>query len=206
MDILSKATPSVDVGQRLRQLREERDVSMRELARRSGLSANALSMIERGLTSPSVSTLTKLATALEVPITAFFRHDMGRKAVVFRKADARSKVTLPNGVWEGLGSEAFSGRMETFSLTLDPGSKSGPYGLIHSGYEFIFCLRGSLEYDVDHQAYALEPGDSLIFTANLAHSWHNTGETACTLLVVLSGFEGDERPSEFHAGALLKKG
>ena len=64
---------SVDVGLRLRELRESRRISMRELARRSELSANALSMIERNLTSPSVSTLTKLANALEVPITAFFR-------------------------------------------------------------------------------------------------------------------------------------
>ena len=86
---------SVEVGQRLRELREERDISMRELARRSNLSANALSMIERGLTSPSVSTLYKLSEALEVPITAFFRVELPRQAIVFRKADlsARSRRT-----------------------------------------------------------------------------------------------------------------
>jgi transcriptional regulator with XRE-family HTH domain len=75
MDPYGKEADSVDVGQRLRSLRDERQISMRALARRSGLSANALSMIERGLTSPSVSTLNKLAMALEVLITAFFRNE-----------------------------------------------------------------------------------------------------------------------------------
>ncbi len=72
MDLFGKEAISVDVGQRLKTLREERGISMRTLARNSGLSANALSMIERGLTSPSISTLFKIATALGVPITDFF--------------------------------------------------------------------------------------------------------------------------------------
>jgi transcriptional regulator with XRE-family HTH domain len=63
---------SLDVGARLRELRDERNISMRSLATKSGLSANALSMIERGKTSPSVSTLYKLADALGVPVTSFF--------------------------------------------------------------------------------------------------------------------------------------
>ena len=73
MDFFDKDAVSVDVGERLRELRQERGMSMRALARASGLSANALSMIERGRTSPSVSTLYKLSEAMEIPITAFFR-------------------------------------------------------------------------------------------------------------------------------------
>ncbi len=106
MDPFGKEADSIDVGQRLRILREERGISMRALARRSGLSANALSMIERGLTSPSVSTLHKLSTALEVPITAFFRQEPVREPVVFRKASERSQVPFVRGVIEGLGGEA----------------------------------------------------------------------------------------------------
>ena len=76
MGLYEREAYSVDVGTRLRQLREDRNMSMRSLATASGLSANALSMIERGRTSPSVSTLYKLADALEVPITAFFRDEL----------------------------------------------------------------------------------------------------------------------------------
>src|SRR5512142_2145450 len=108
MDPYGREAESVDVGQRLRVLREERGISMRTLARNSGLSANALSMIERGLTSPSVSTLNKLAMALEIPITAFFRHQPDRQAIVHRKASQRTRVPLLRGLWEDLGGESFT--------------------------------------------------------------------------------------------------
>ncbi len=127
MDPFGKEAESVDVGQRLRILREERSISMRALARRSGLSANALSMIERGLTSPSVSTLNKLATALEVPITAFFRQEPVREKIVFRKAAERARVPFLRGLIEGLGGENFIGRVEAFLLTLENGGSSGPH-------------------------------------------------------------------------------
>jgi len=198
VDILGKEALSIDVGQRLRSLREERGVSMRALARRSGLSANALSMIERGLTSPSVSTLHKLAGALEVPITAFFREEPPRNKIVFCKANERVRVPLMRGIWEGLGGESFTGRMEPFMVTLESGGSSGPYGMIHTGHEFVFCLRGSLEYEIDDQHFLLQSGDSLLFAAQLLHRWRNPGKNVTNAIIVLSGFEESERPSEFH--------
>lgn len=198
MDTTTKEAGAVDVGHRLRVLREERNVSMRSLARRSGLSANALSMIERGLTSPSVSTLTKLANALEVPIMAFFRQEPDRQSVVLCKADDRNRMDFPKGYWEGLGSEFFSGRLEAFLLMLDNGGSSGPHGMIHTGYEFVFCLDGKIEYEVDGQIYDLERGDSLIFQANLLHRWHNRWDKPSRLIVLISGFEDNERPLEYH--------
>ena len=171
---------------------------MRALARRSGLSANALSMIERSLTSPSVSTLIKLSIALEVPITAFFRPEPDRSPVVFRKSYQRSKVVFKNGRWEGLGGENFSGRVEAFMLTLEKGGSSGPYGMVHSGHEFVYCEDGTLEYEVEGQIYLLEPGDNLIFAAHMLHRWRNPGEKTARVIVVISSFEAFENPSEFH--------
>ena len=189
---------SIDVGKRLRALREERGISMRALARRSGLSANALSMIERGLTSPSVSTLIKLANALEVPITAFFRPVPDRSPIVYRKSNERSRVLFQNGIWEGLGGEHFSGRVEAFMLTLEKGGTSGPYGMVHSGHEFVYCVDGSLEYEIEGQTYNLEPGDNLIFAAQMLHRWRNSGKKTTRVIVVISSFEANEHPSEFH--------
>lgn len=202
MDILGKEALSVDVGQRLRSLREERGVSMRALARRSGLSANALSMIERGMTSPSVSTLHKLAGALEVPITAFFREEPPRSKIVFCKANERVRVPLLRGVWEGLGGESFTGRMEPFMITLESNGSSGPYGMIHTGHEFVFCLRGTLEYEIGDEQFTLQAGDSLLFSARLLHRWRNPGKTVTNAVIVLAGFEESERPSEFHFAPL----
>lgn len=189
---------TMNVGHRLRELRTERGLSMRALARLSGLSTNALSMIERGKTSPSVSTLYKLSEALEVPITAFFRTQPPREAIVFRTSNNRSSVEFQRGLWEGLGGESFVGRVEPFMLTLEGGATSGPHGLVHSGHEFVICLSGLLEYEVEEQRYTLQPGDSLLFASKLRHRWRNPGKTVAKVLFVLSGFALDERPSEYH--------
>ncbi len=184
---------SVDVGLRLRELREARSISMRGLATKSGLSANALSMIERGKTSPSVSTLYKLADALGIPITEFFGPQTEKVNAVMIKADERTRVPFSRGIWEGLGGEHFTGRMEPFILTLESGTSSGPHTMVHSGHEFVYCLRGRLEYLVEKQVYNLEAGDSLLFAAQLNHRWRNPSNTVTNALIVLAGFsEGEE--------------
>ncbi len=189
---------SVNVGGKLRAMREERGLSIRALARASGISANALSVIERGKSSPSVSTLYKVTDALGVPITALFRTETKRVNVVFKKADERTRVSFQRGLWEDLGGERFSGRVEPFAITLESGTTSGPYPMIHSGHEFVICLRGQLEYQVENELYLLEAGDTLLFTSNLKHRWRNPGNTVTNAVFVLSGFEEGESPSEHH--------
>lgn len=198
MDMLESGVTSIDVGVRLRELRQERGMSMRALGRASGLSTNALSMIERGRTSPSVSTLYKISEALGVPITAFFRLEPPKQEVVFRKADERRRVPFPRGVWEGLGGESFVGGVEPFMLTLEVGADSGRFHMLHSGHEFVLCLEGKLEYEVEDERYLLEPGDSLLFAAQLRHRWRNISKTMTRVVIALTCFEHGESPTEFH--------
>ena len=194
MSALTRQAVSIDVGNRLRQLRESRNVSMRTLATMSGLSANALSMIERGKTSPSVSTLYRIAGALTVPVTDFFSPEEARKKVVFLKSDERPRLPFLRGLWEGLGGEQFTGKAMPFMLTLDNGASSGPNNMTHSGHEFVYCLRGQLEYQVENQLYLLESGDSLLFAAQLKHRWHNPGGNVTNALIVISDYTDGDLP------------
>jgi transcriptional regulator with XRE-family HTH domain len=189
---------SVDVGGRLRDLREARRISMRTLATQSNLSANALSMIERGKTSPSVSTLYKLAGALGVAITAFFGPEAEKSQVVFLKADERTHVPFSRGVFEGLGGEQFAGHVAPFVLTLESGASGGPHDIVHTGHEFVFCLRGQLEYKVERDVFLLSPGDSLLFASQLKHRWKNPGNTVTNALIMISGFAEGEQPHAMH--------
>jgi transcriptional regulator with XRE-family HTH domain len=198
MDSFMREATSVDVATSLRELREARGISMRTLATKSGLSANALSMIERGKTSPSVSTLYKLADALGVSITAFFGTENEKKQIVFVKSDERMRMSFTRGVFEGLGATQFSGRVEPFMLTLESGAASGPHSIVHTGHEFVFCLRGKLEYQVDKQVFQLEAGDSLLFASKLQHKWKNPINTVTTALIIISGFEEGEHPNAMH--------
>jgi transcriptional regulator with XRE-family HTH domain len=198
MAIYQRDAISVNVGERLRELREARNISMRALATRSGLSANALSMIERGKASPSVSTLYKLADALGVSITSFFGPAAEKKDAVFLKANERARVSFTHGIFEGLGGEQFAGRIEPFLLTLESNANSGPRSMSHTGQEFVFCLRGELEYQVERQVYQLSTGDSLLFAANLKHRWKNVGSTVVNALILISCFEEGEQLHAMH--------
>ena len=189
---------SVDVGNKLREMREARGLSMRALARQSGLSANVLSMIERGRSSPSVSTLYKVAAALDVPITDLFRGQSDPGEIVYCKAATRTRVPFTRGVWEGLGGERFVGRVEPFALTLESGANSGPHAMIHSGHEFVLCLRGILEYRIENETYLLEPGDSLLFSSQLKHRWRNPGPLVTDAVFVLSCFDDEEHAESHH--------
>ncbi len=198
MEYFDNEMLTIDVGGRLRELRTERGKSMRALARESGLSTNALSMIERGRTSPSVSTLYKISSALEIPITAFFRLEPPKQEVIFCQPEKRKRVNLPKGLLEGLGGELFIGRIEPFVLELEPGAESGPFGMIHSGSEFVMCLDGRVEYEIDNERFEMYPGCTLIFSAQHRHRWKNIGKEAARVLIVQACFEHGERPSEFH--------
>jgi transcriptional regulator with XRE-family HTH domain len=198
MDIYDQEAPSVNISDRLRQLREERELSIRGLGRLSGLSANALSVIERGLSSPSVSTLYKIAIALEIPVTAFFEETPPKQDVVLVKSAERNRIPLYRGLWEGLGGSQYEGAVEPFMVTLEAGSSSGRFPMSHSGHEFVFCLRGEFIYEVGEDTYTLEAGDSLLFSADLEHKWRNPGSTVANVLIILCGFRSGESPSKYH--------
>lgn len=198
MESFVREAASVDVASSLRELREARNISMRTLAAKSGLSANALSMIERGKTSPSVSTLYKLADALGVSITAFFGTEIEKKQVVFLKSDERTRMSFTRGVFEALGGEQFSGRVEPFMLTLESGASSGLHSIVHTGHEFVFCLRGQLEYYVEKQIFKLSAGDSLLFASKMQHRWKNTSKNVVNALIIISGFAEGEQPHVMH--------
>lgn len=196
MEITAGVAPpgEVDLGQRLRVLRRGRGLSIRILARMSGLNANTLSLIENGKTSPSVSTLQRLAKALGVPIKTFFEAGELPRRVVCQKAGRRAQVRFLHGGVEDLGAGLASSSANLLLVSIDPGADSGRTPMTHTGHEFVYCLEGSLEYIIAGESYTLNPGDSLFFQAHLAHRWRNPqAEDNRSLLLLLPGEvqEGD---------------
>src|SRR5512147_939160 len=98
--IRAGVVPEVNVGRRLRELRNERGLSIRALAEHSGLNVNTFSLIENGKTSPSVSTLQQIAAALEVPITAFFENNTPKNSVAHITAQRRPRMAFAHGTLE----------------------------------------------------------------------------------------------------------
>jgi transcriptional regulator with XRE-family HTH domain len=192
------ASEGFDVGHRLRELRIEADLSIRALAELSNLNVNTLSLIENGKSSPSVSTLQQLAKALEVPITAFFETETPPKSIVFQKSGHRTRADFSHGTLEDMSTGLAWRGGQPLLITLEPKADSGSTPIVHTGYEFVFCLEGYLQYTIEGQRYLLEPGDSLLFEAYLPHRWENVGEIASRSLLVLCPTDENDSPTKRH--------
>jgi transcriptional regulator with XRE-family HTH domain len=172
-----------DVGSRIRALRERQSLSLRALAKRCSLSVNAISRIERGESSPTLTSLHQLALALEVPITDFFE-DESNQVIVFIKRHQRPQSSSEGIVMENLGSGLPNQQIEPFLVTVEPGTGSAATPITHAGEEFVHCLEGEVEYKVGDQIYTLQPGDSLLFEASQPHCFCNTtGSIARVMLI-----------------------
>ena len=176
-------TKAPDVGQQIRKLRMSRGLSLRVLADRGGMSANAISLIERGENSPTVSSLHQITMALNVSIADLF-NDESRLRAVYVKKD-RGVRYVNNGVeLENLGSGLPDQQIEPFRLIVEPGSGTYNDPVSHPGQEFVHCLEGEIEYFVDGQKYKLECGDSLLLEAKCPHCWRNTSQTPANILLI----------------------
>lgn len=189
-----------NVGAKLRTLREQRGLSLRELAERCDLSFNAISRIERGDNSPTVSTLHQLATALEVSIAAFFEHGHEEATVLIRRGRRlRSDV---NGIsMESLGTGLRRQKLEPFLVTVEPGAGNSTDPIVHSGEEFVHCLEGTVNYQVNNETYCLEAGDSLLFEATQPHCFRNSADVAARLLMVFQAVDGKLLAGQHHLQA-----
>ena len=196
----SPSTLEVDVGSRLRQLRTDQKLTLRALAEKSGLSINTLALIENKKTSPSVSTLQQIAVALQVPITTFFETDIPKSSIAYVKANRRLRAAFEHGSLEDLGVGLTDRVIEPFVVHLKPLTNSGSNPIVHTGYEFVFCLEGRIAYTVENQTYLLERGDSLLFESHLPHRWQNVEEVPSQALLVLFPTDARDRPTKHHFG------
>jgi transcriptional regulator with XRE-family HTH domain len=194
------AMPEVNVGQRLRELRLERGLSIRALAERSGLNVNTFSLIENNKASPSVSTLQQIAQALQVPISAFFEIKHGHNKVAYQKSGQRPHAPFAHGEMWDLGAGMPRQGAEPLIITLNARADSGKNPIVHTGREFVYCLEGSVVYVVGEETYQLDPGDSLMFEAYLPHHWQNLKEAPSRLLLVLCPMDERDQPTERHLG------
>ncbi|MBN1679612.1 MAG: helix-turn-helix transcriptional regulator [Anaerolineae bacterium] len=178
-----------NVGQMIRTLREQRGLSLRALAKRSGLSVNAISRIEHGDNSPTVSSLHLLATGLTVPITAFF-DEAHEQATVFVPQNQRLRSEGDGVVIESLGIGLRHQHLEPFMMTVSPQRGNIHEPIVHPGQEFVFLLQGELEYRVGDQTFTFNEGDSLLFEATQPHCFYNPGSQPAIVLLVFQTIEG----------------
>jgi len=173
------------LGSLLRRTRQGR-FNIETLATRAGVSAGLISQIERGLGNPSFVTLSKLAYALEIPLSSFFPKDAVSDGILVRR-DQRRQLSLPH---EGFLYELLTPDVQrNLGLTLvsmPPGWQNAERPFSHHGEEAVHLLSGHLEIHVGAASYALLPGDTVTYDAALPHWMRNVGETPAVVLSAMT--------------------
>ncbi len=177
------------IGREVRQLRRKHDMTVTELAELAGLSSGMLSKIENGHTSPSLTTLQSLASALNVSVTALMRKFEERRDATFVAAGGGLKIqrrgTRAGHEYRVLGHSLDEEiAMEPFVITLTDKSEVFP-AFEHEGTEFLYVLEGRMDYHHGGATYAMGPGDSLFFDAEAAHGPENLVETPIRFVCVI---------------------
>ena len=166
------------IGPKLRQLRQQQRLSLQQLAVKADVSAAAIHKIERNDMVPTITTLLKIAAALEQPVGYFIDQDEeSPELATMTPADHRAKVFTPH---RGLHLAGISGPYAQFRgaaavATVDPGASSGAKLLTHPGEELVYVTEGEMVVDISGNRFELAAGDSLHFVGDQPHHWANEG-------------------------------
>ncbi len=179
------------IGNVIREQRNSNHLTINEVSDLAGISAGMLSRIERGDVSASLDTLEKLATALGMPISLFFRdYDVPEGSAQLVKKGKGMQVVrrgTKNGhsyqllAYEQGPSKSF----EPFLITMDDASEVFP-SFQHQGTEFIYILKGKIEYRHGSNTYILLPGDSLMFSGEVPHGPEKLIKVPIEMLAIIN--------------------
>jgi transcriptional regulator with XRE-family HTH domain len=184
----------VDLGASLRAERLRQGLSLRETARRLGISASALSQIETGKAHPSVGKLFDIVNLLNVSVDGLLAADAvaardGQGFVSLQRTGDHETLELESGVrWRRLTAGSFPG-VEFLHVEYQPGGSSTGDGTFmrHAGQEFGYVLTGRLTIHVGFDTHRLGPGDSISFPATTPHRLGNDGTEPATAIWCIIG-------------------
>ncbi|MBQ8065750.1 MAG: helix-turn-helix transcriptional regulator [Prevotella sp.] len=185
------------VGAKIKGLRESKNLTIDEIAERSGLSAEQIASIENDENLPSLGPLIKVARALGVRLGTFLDDNDALGPVVCRAEERVSSISFSNGAadarkymeYHSLASQKAGRHMEPFIIDIQPEEEKDFTLSAHEGEEFIYVMKGKLEIAYGKDTYVLSAGDSIYYDSIIKHHVHGfPGEAAQILAVIYIPF------------------
>ncbi len=181
----------VNVGERVREVRMRRGLSLEDIVQRTGIDEAMLAAIERGEMAPPLGTIIKLAKALEMKMGYFISGEESRPYTIVRRHDRRvvsrhdsNKGERYGYEFESLAPHKRNRHMEPFLVTLDP-AETEEERSTHDGQEFIFVLQGQMEVRLGEEIHTLDPGDAIYYDSTVPHLVKCHGSESTKILAVL---------------------
>jgi transcriptional regulator with XRE-family HTH domain len=173
---------NIDVGARLRAIRQMHALSQRELARRAGVTNGLISLVEMNRVSPSVSSLKKLLDGIPMSLAEFFTGDFNQRTPVFYTADELLEIGNEEVSLRLVAATRSGRQMTLLHERYEPGAATGEEMLVHKGEEGGVVVRGRIELTVGTETRVLGPGEAYYFASNLPHRFRNPGREECELV------------------------
>ena len=178
------ASAALEMGQRIREVRRKKGMTLREAADAANVSESFLSQVERGLANPSVASLRRIADAMHERVASFFVGEPPSGMLV--RVKDRRRLVHPMGMLEDyLLTPPTARRLQIIYCVAGPGEGAGEEHYTHvADEECVVVLSGSLEVSIDAETYILNSGDALLLDPKNPHGFHNPGPEPATMLWV----------------------
>ncbi len=179
---------SINIGEKIKALRKKNELSIQKLAKKAGVSPAGIYKIETNEMTPTITTLMKIAGALDKKVSFFINEEESLADVEYIQEKERKKVHIfeSKAVYENLAAKLEDCLMEAYEAVIEVGGSSGDELMAHRGEELDICLSGTVEFTVRKTAYVLSPGDSIHFKARIPHSWRNVGNEQVKMISVVT--------------------
>jgi transcriptional regulator with XRE-family HTH domain len=174
-----------ELGTRIRAIRKDRGLTLKELERVSGFSATHISEIERGKTSPTIGALVRIAQALGKE-TSFFLEEEQLSDVAIVRRDERLPIPIEELKVSGeyLTPGIPGGRLNAYMVHLEPGAGEDAVYPAHNGEEGFYVIKGSIDFRVGDRVIRMEPGDAVHYPCDRPHGFRNAGETKAQAIFI----------------------
>ena len=163
------------VGASVRMARKRRRMTLQDLADQTGVSVSMLSMLERGVASPSIGTLVSVASALGLHMAQLFQDPSAQALSPVRRRADQVVVQAAEGVSRRLVHTDVEHDLEMVINEYEPGTSSSKTPVHHDGMEFGVIISGTLTVSLDDVDYVLEPGDGIAYSSSTPHVLTNNG-------------------------------
>lgn len=160
------------LGESIKTLRKERNMTLKTLASKTGFSISFLSQLERGKSSATLESLKKISLALDVNPGFFFDEENKEEQIVRRGILETEQMEKHNIYYKSLCSSIDKPAFSPLLVILKPNQNEGNL-FKHAGQEFLYVLEGQLTVQIDNETYVLSPSDSIMFNSNKEHYWYN---------------------------------
>jgi quercetin dioxygenase-like cupin family protein/DNA-binding XRE family transcriptional regulator len=177
------------IGDRIKYLRQRKQMGLVELGRHTGLSASFLSQLETGRVVPTLRNLARIAMVFSKDMSYFFEPERPELFRIQRSGDRlrlpQTGVAEPGYYFESLGQVPAEQAVMSYVAEFLPPDEARPAkSHRHSGNEFLYMLSGSLKLEHDQQVEVVSEGDAVFFNAEAVHSYERTGEDQCSALIL----------------------